>query len=388
MSKINILNITIDNLSLAQLLKDIKQGGFIVTPNADHLMQLQRDPEFFNIYRNADYVICDSQILVYISWFFGQKINEKISGSDFFPAFYWHYRNDPDVRIFLLGAGPGVALQAQKKINQKVGREMVVATYSPSYGFEKNEAECQQIVELINNTNANVLAVGLGAPKQEKWIYKYRPMLQGIKTFLAIGATIDFEAGVVPRAPRRLSDTGLEWLYRLIREPRRLWRRYLLGIIPMLVLILRQKLGIYRYKKPLGLLLHEAGLLTMSQMELLLAKQAKDPDRRLGELAIHHGWLQPQTVDFFLVVLPRWLQNHDPHSLLDYWEMAGLLNHGQIEALGGEQQSDPHALGQLAIERGWLKPETVEFFQRVQELANRPKINSFERVYFYKPSSN
>ncbi|MEA5417718.1 WecB/TagA/CpsF family glycosyltransferase [Spirulina sp. CCNP1310] len=388
MSKINILNITIDNLSLAQLLDDIKQGGFVVTPNADHLIQLQNDPEFFHVYRNADYVICDSQILIYISWFFGKKIREKISGSDFFPAFYWHYRNDPDIRIFLLGAGPGVALQAQKNINEKVGREMVVATYSPSYGFEKNEAECHEIIDMINATNANVLAVGLGAPKQEKWIYKYRSYLKEIKIFLAIGATIDFEAGVVPRAPRQLSETGLEWVYRLAREPRRLWRRYLLGIIPMLSLILRQKLGIYRFKKPLGLLLHEAGLLTMHQVEVLLVKQAKDPDQRFGELAIQHGWLEPKTVHFFLVELPRWLQKHYAHRLLDYLEVAGLLSHGQIEALQVEQQSDPRALEQLAIERGWIKPKTVEFFQRVQDLAHRPQINSFESVYFYKPSSN
>lgn len=388
MSKINILNITIDNLSLAQLLDNIKQGGFVVTPNADHLIQLQEDPEFFHVYRNADYVICDSQILMYISWFFGTKIREKISGSDFFPAFYWHYRNDPDIRIFLLGAGPGVALQAQKNINEKVGRNMVVATHSPSYGFEKSEAECHQIIEMINATDANVLAVGLGAPKQEKWIYQYRSYLKGIKIFLAIGATIDFEAGVVPRAPRRLSETGLEWLYRLAREPRRLWRRYLLGIIPMLSLILRQKLGIYRYKKPLGLLLHEAGLLTMNQVEVLLAKQAKEPDQRFGELAIQNGWLNPKTVRFFLVELPRWLNKHYAHSLPDYLEVSGLLSHEQIHTLQAEQNYDSRPLETLAVERGWINQKTVDFFQRVQEFAKRPKINSFERIYFYKPSSN
>ncbi len=388
MSKINILNITIDNLSLAQLLDQIKQGGFVVTPNADHLIQLQNDPEFFHVYRNADYVICDSQILMYISWFFGKRIREKISGSDFFPAFYWHYRHDPDIRIFLLGAGPGVAIEAQKKINAKVGREIVVATYSPSYGFEKNEAECHEVINIINATNANVLAVGLGAPKQEKWIYKYRHTLKGIKIFLAIGATIDFEAGVLARAPRRLSESGLEWVYRLAREPRRLWRRYLLGIIPMLSLIVRQKLGIYRYKKPLGLLLHEAGLLTIKQMEILLAKQAKGTDQRFGELAIEQGWIQPKTVHFFLVELPRWLQRHYAHRLPDYLEVAGLLSHTQIETLLAEQRADPRSLEQLAMEREWINPKTVKFFQEVQALANRRNLNSFEHVYFYKPSSN
>ncbi len=116
---------------------------------------------------------------------------------------------------------------------------MIVDSYSPSWGFENDKQECQKIVEMINLSQATVLAIGVGAPKQEKWIYKYRNQLPNIKIFLAIGATIDFEAGHVKRAPKWMREVGLEWLHRLISEPRRLWKRYLLEDIPFFWLILK-----------------------------------------------------------------------------------------------------------------------------------------------------
>ena len=94
-------------------------------------------------------------------------------------------------------------------------------------------------------TGATVLAVGDGAPKQEKWICKYKDRMPNVRIFLAIGATIDFEAGNVSRAPKWMSDTGLEWLYRLVMEPNRLWRRYLLEDPLFFWLVLKQKLNLY-----------------------------------------------------------------------------------------------------------------------------------------------
>ena len=124
-----------------------------------------------------------------------------------------------------MGAAEGVAKRAQEKINAKVGREMIIESYSPSFGFEKDEVECQRIVTRINESGATVLAIGVGAPKQEKWIAKYRNQLKNVKVFLAIGATIDFEAGEKKRSPQWMSDLGIEWLYRLFSEPGRMWKR-------------------------------------------------------------------------------------------------------------------------------------------------------------------
>lgn len=226
MSSVKLLNAAIDNVTMSELLTQLTQG-VVYTPNVDHLVRLQRDREFFEAYKNADYRTCDSKILYYVSRLLGSPICEKISGSDLFPAFYWHHRNNKDVKIFLLGAAEGIAAEAQKRINAKVGREIIVGAHSPTYGFEKNEAECQQVIDLINQSDATVLAVGVGSPKQEKFIYKYRDQFEQIKLFMAIGATIDFEAGNVSRSPKWISEMGLEWLYRLLSEPRRLWKRYL-----------------------------------------------------------------------------------------------------------------------------------------------------------------
>lgn len=244
MHRVKILNVPIENLSQLEFLEQFK-SGIVFTPNVDHLMKLQKDREFFNSYQLATYKLCDSKILFYISRLLGTPIKEKISGSDLFPAFYEYHKNNEDIKIFLLGAREGVALKAQAKINAKVGRNIVVGSHSPSFGFEKDEEECAKIIEIINQSGATVLAVGVGAPKQENFICKYKDRLPNIKIFLAIGATIDFEAGNLQRAPKWISEIGLEWLYRLLAEPKRLWKRYLVHGPSFFWLILKQKLNLY-----------------------------------------------------------------------------------------------------------------------------------------------
>lgn len=241
---IKILSLNIHNFSRSQLLNQLDRG-VVFTPNVDHLMKLQHDLEFYEAYRCADYIVCDSKIVYWAARFLRTPLREKISGSDLFPAFYEHHRNNPDIEIFLLGAREGVAREAQRRINAKVGRSIITAAHSPSFGFEKDEAECERIIEMVNRSGATVLAIGVGAPKQEKFIHKYRHRMPGVKIFLAIGATIDFEAGNVRRSPKWLSEAGMEWIYRLIAEPRRLWRRYLVEDLPFVWLILKQKLNLY-----------------------------------------------------------------------------------------------------------------------------------------------
>jgi N-acetylglucosaminyldiphosphoundecaprenol N-acetyl-beta-D-mannosaminyltransferase len=247
MKVVNLLNVPVDNFSITELFERLEDGGGVVfTPNVDHLIKLQHDRDFYEAYNNCDYRVCDSQILMYASRFLGTPIQEKISGSDLFPAFYEYHKDNEHTKIFLLGAAEGVAIQAQENINQRLGRKIVVAAYSPSFGFEKNEEECEKIIDIINESGATVLAIGVGAPKQEKWLVKYRHKLTHIKVFLAIGATIDFEAGCKARSPKWMSEVGIEWAYRLLSEPKRLWRRYLVDALPFFRLIVEQKLGSYK----------------------------------------------------------------------------------------------------------------------------------------------
>jgi exopolysaccharide biosynthesis WecB/TagA/CpsF family protein len=239
--KVEILGVPIDNLSMDELLEKLDKG-IIFTPNVDHVINTRKQKEFGQAYSIADYKLCDSQILYFAAQFIGRPLKEKISGSDLFPAFYQYRKNDLDTSIFLLGGLGDVPLRAQQNINQKVGRTMVVDAYSPPLGFDEDEAMSLQIVERINESEATVLAIGVGTPKQEKWIARYQHNLTSVKIIFAIGATIDFEAGVIPRAPEMVSNLGGEWLYRLAMEPKRLWKRYLINDVPFIWLLLKQKM--------------------------------------------------------------------------------------------------------------------------------------------------
>lgn len=245
--RVRILNVDILSIELSQLLQSFDEG-VLVTPNVDHIMKLQKDARFYEIYHSADWVVCDSKILNLAAAFLGRPFAEVIPGSSFLPAFYNFHKHNREVSLFLLGAAPGVAEKAKNKINQRVGWEMVVDSYSPSYGFEKNAGECRAIVDRINKSGANTLVVGVGAPKQEKWIAEYKAQLPHVKRFLALGATLDFEAGTIQRAPVLVQKLNLEWLYRLLKEPKRLYKRYLIDDVPFFGLIALQKLR--KYKDP------------------------------------------------------------------------------------------------------------------------------------------
>jgi N-acetylglucosaminyldiphosphoundecaprenol N-acetyl-beta-D-mannosaminyltransferase len=154
-----------------------------------------------------------------------------VTGSDLLPDLFTDAQQKNQViKLFLLGAGPGVAIEAGYRIEQQWPCIRVVGTYSPPFGFEHSIEEQQRMLDNINTARPDVLAIGLGAPKQEIWATRYRAQLR-CKLVLCIGAGIDFLAQRKSRAPVVFSKIGLEWLFRLATEPRRLWRRYLIGVL-------------------------------------------------------------------------------------------------------------------------------------------------------------
>lgn len=248
MNKVRLLNIDLDNLTSDELLQQFTEG-VLVTPNVDHLIKLQKDREFYECYQKAEFAVCDSRILYMLSkvLFPANSLKAQITGSDFFPAFCdFHSRSTEGVKIFLLGGTEQSVQQAMLKINQRTSSNIVVGGYSPPFGFEKSAEETQKIIEQIRASGANTLAVGVGAPKQEKWIEAHRAGMPEIKRFLAIGATIEFESGNLSRAPKWMTKFGLEWLYRLGQEPKRLTKRYLQEDMPIFILLLKQRFGSYR----------------------------------------------------------------------------------------------------------------------------------------------
>lgn len=245
MNKIRILNIDVLNITRQQLLENLHKG-VLITPNLDHLIKLQKDKDFYDCYKKAEWVVCDSNILRLFSKLLKTPFVEAIPGSSFFASYYMYHKDDADCKIFLLGAKEGVAAKAKERINAKVGRQIIVGAYSPSFGFEKNEEECKEIVNIINKSGANVVLVGVGAPKQEKWIMKWKHLMPGVKVWMALGATIDFEAGNVKRAPKIYQKLAMEWLYRFTREPKRLFHRYFVDDMKFFWYFGKQLLGVYK----------------------------------------------------------------------------------------------------------------------------------------------
>lgn len=245
MKNIDFLNIKIQVITQQELLCNLKKGA-LITPNVDHLVKLQKDEDFYKIYQQAEWVVCDSKILYLMSKLLKVSLPEAIPGSNFFTAYYMYHKDDLNCKIFLLGAAEGIAEKARQNINRKIGREIVVGAHSPSYGFEKNEKECDELVKIVNASGANVLLVGVGAPKQEKWIMKYRDRMPYVDVFMALGATIDFEAGTLKRAPKMWQKCGMEWLYRTLKEPKRLFKRYFVDDMQFFYYFGKQLLGTYK----------------------------------------------------------------------------------------------------------------------------------------------
>lgn len=245
MNKTRLLNVEIDNVSQEELLAQLKKG-VLVTPNVDQIVKMQSDREYYEIVKKAEWVVCDSKILLLCSRLTKNPLKTSVPGSSFFPAFYEYHKDDKDCKIFLLGAMDGVAQKAMNIINRKVGREIVVGAYSPSYGFEKKQEENEEIYKMINESGANVVLVGVGCPKQEKWIDAHKCQMPNVKIWMALGATIDFEAGNIKRAPMIWQNMYMEWFYRFLQEPKRMYKRYFVDDPIFFWYFLNQLLGLYK----------------------------------------------------------------------------------------------------------------------------------------------
>ena len=241
MTRINFMNVKIDNLNMSEALTKIdvliqkKRNAFVVTPNVDHIVKLEKDEELQKVYANADLVLADGKPLIWISKYYRTPIKEKVSGSDLFPKLC-ELAEKKEYKMFFLGAAEGVAKEAEKNLKERYKKLKIVGTYSPTYGFENNHSEINEIFNIIHKSKPDILIVALGCPKQEKFIYKYRDDLN-VPLSLGLGASLDFEAGNVKRAPRWMADNGLEWLFRIMQEPKRMAKRYFIDDIKILYLI-------------------------------------------------------------------------------------------------------------------------------------------------------
>ncbi|MEP2533965.1 WecB/TagA/CpsF family glycosyltransferase [Shimia sp.] len=240
-----MLNAFVHDLDMDDLVKNFTEG-MMLTLHVDMIMKLQQDQEFYDILDQFDVVTCDSQIMYFATKFLGTPVRQRVSGSDYFPKFYMHHKDNPDMTLFMMGGKPGVAELAASNVNEKVGREFIVGTYAPSFDFEDKPDEIEDMIAQVNASGATALLVGLGGGRQEKFIIKHRDRMPGVKLWLPLGGTIDYESGTFDRPPAWITEAGFEWLYRLIKEPRARFHRYVVHEPPFLWAVLKQKLGFYR----------------------------------------------------------------------------------------------------------------------------------------------
>lgn len=238
MARIKFMNTCIDNLTMSETLNEIdkliqkKICSYVVTPNVDHIVRLEKDEELQKVYKNASLILTDGKPLIWISKWYKTPIKEKISGSDLFPRVCQLAANK-NYTMYFLGAAEGVADTAARNLMKKYPGLNIVGTYSPPFGFEKNEQEMNKIKAQIQDVHPDILIVGLGCPKQEKFMYYHCKEL-GVPISFGLGASIDFEAGNIKRAPKWMSNHGLEWLYRFSKEPKRLFKRYFVDDIKII----------------------------------------------------------------------------------------------------------------------------------------------------------
>jgi N-acetylglucosaminyldiphosphoundecaprenol N-acetyl-beta-D-mannosaminyltransferase len=231
-TRLSIGRIGVDAVTLSEAVDAVealvtaRRGGVVVTPNVDHVVIADRGDDFCAAYAGADLSLADGQPIVWVSRLLGAPLPEKVSGSDLLLPLM-RRAADRRWRVFLCGAAPGVADAAAERLRCELGVD-VVGTAAPYVRVAAGEPdpEGDAAAAAIRGSRADLVLVAFGAPKQELWMHARRTELAPT-VLLGIGASLDFVAGRVRRAPRWVSNAGLEWLWRLAREPRRLWRRYL-----------------------------------------------------------------------------------------------------------------------------------------------------------------
>ncbi len=233
LNRMRFMNTYVDNVTEEEAVRHIEECvknrtiGFVVTPNVDQIVMMEKNLYFREICDNAELSVVDGHPLLWIAKWYKKPIKEKICGSDLMPHLC-KIAAEKGYKVFLLGAAEGIAVKAADILREQNPGLNIVGTYSPPFGFEKDQAELDKINRILKESNADLLFVGMGAPKQSVFIYENMHKYQ-IPMSFCVGATIDFIAGEQKRAPRWMTDHGLEWLYRLFKEPKRMFKRYIVN---------------------------------------------------------------------------------------------------------------------------------------------------------------
>ncbi|MBQ9974118.1 MAG: WecB/TagA/CpsF family glycosyltransferase [Oscillospiraceae bacterium] len=237
--KVNVLGVHFDNLSPDEAVQRgielVSQPGFhyVVTPNPEFVLAAEKDEEFRTVLNSAHLVIPDGIGVIYSAKLLGTPLKSRVPGIDFSAGMLAHM-DKVGGRVYLLGAKPGIAEEAGRRIKEQYPNLTICGTHD---GYFKED---EPVVQAIREAEADLLFVCLGAPRQEKFMYRYGPET-GVKLAMGLGGSLDVYAGAVERAPERWQKLNLEWAYRLKKEPKRIGRMAKLPLV--LVKAVKQRLS-------------------------------------------------------------------------------------------------------------------------------------------------
>ena len=246
LSKILVANVGFHNVTMeeavtyiVQMAQKTEKPRYVCTGNLDHLVTLERDPEFRSIYDHSDLTLADGKPVVLLSHLSGgQPLRQRVTGSDLF----WELARASaatGLRLFFLGGAAGAADLAKEAVVRRYPTAHICGTYCPPAEVFATDAEQLRIREAVQSAQPDILLVGFGAPKQEKWIAANKDLLS-VPVSIGVGGSFEMASGLVRRAPVWMQEAGLEWAYRFLQEPTRLWNRYFVRDLPFLMkLIIR-----------------------------------------------------------------------------------------------------------------------------------------------------
>lgn len=221
-----------------------KKAKVVVTPNVDHVVMLDRSPEIKSIYAKADYFFADGWPIVFASNILNKPIPERVTGADLMPELL-SLANKSKMKVFIVGGFPGEEGDIHKKLGD-LFPDVDLAIFAPAKGFKNGNQDSDKIIEQIKIGRPDIVFVCIGAPRQEVWAIQNREILQ-TNLVLCVGAALDFMIGKVKRAPVVVRKLKMEWLWRLLSDPKRLWRRYILEDTKFVGILARE----YFRRKPI-----------------------------------------------------------------------------------------------------------------------------------------
>lgn len=240
--KINFIGIPIDALSMSDTIelidKGIRQNKRInhVVINAGKVVSMQKDKKLYESVVSCDIINADGQSIIWAARFLGKKLPERVAGVDLMQLLV-QLAYEKGYKCFFLGAKEEVVKTVVDIYSRKYGSS-IISGYRNGYFSKEEEPE---IAEQIANSGAQLLFVAITSPRKENFMYEQREVLSSVNFTMGVGGSFDVVAGYTKRAPVWMQNIGLEWFYRFIQEPRRMWRRYLIGNSKFIWTVLKEK---------------------------------------------------------------------------------------------------------------------------------------------------